>query len=122
MTLAADFRVMPDLLPSACSPMGVMTGIARERFFTGDETSGLPKPVGRAADDFKLVIMRAARMIKRQHEGAQRLTSGEGERPAIEPPDQRWNRGAGRLQVTLHAEIHPQLRTEPGRIDDAGAN
>ena len=46
--------------------MGVMTGIAGQCFLTGDETSGLPKPVGGAADDFKLVIMRAARMIKRK--------------------------------------------------------
>ena len=122
VALAANFRVMADGLPCAWSPMGIMTGIAGQRFLAGDETSGLPKPVGGAADDLKLVITGAGRMIERQHERAQRLASGEGERPAIEPPDQGWNRGAGRLQVTLHAEIHPQLRTEPGRIHDAGAN
>src|SRR5205085_6411291 len=52
----------------------------------------------------------------------QRLTGREGKRPAIEAPDQRRNRRAGRLQVTLHAEIHAQFRREPGGIDDAGAN
>src|SRR5207245_7257281 len=61
-------------------------------------------------------------MVKSQDEGAKRLAGREGKRPAIEPPDQGGNRRAGRLQVTLHAEIHAQLRTQPGGIDDARAN
>ena len=123
VALAANFGIMADGFFSAQDPMRIMAGIAGQGVLALEKTAGFPKPVRGAADDLKLVVvLRSGRMIESQFESAQRLAGGEGKRPAIEPPDQRGNRRAGRLQVTLHAEIHPQLRTQPGGIHDAGAN
>src|SRR5438093_494307 len=114
---------MPNGLLSARNPVRIVAGVACEGILALEKTMGFPKPVGGAADNLELVVVRRpGRMIESQQESAQRLAGGEGKRPAIEPPDQRGNRRAGRLQVTLHAEIHPQLWTQPGGIHNARSN
>src|SRR5436309_13349911 len=93
VALTANRRVMANCLLSAGNPMRVMAGFARQRVPAGDKASRLAKPVGGAADDFKLVVAsRAERMVKGQQESAQRLSGTKGKRPSIEPPDQGRNR------------------------------
>src|SRR5260370_5001408 len=123
VALAADIGVMVDCRLSARTPMRVMTGLAGQCILALEKATGSPEPVGGAADNLKLVPEPSAgRMIERQHEGSEGFDGREGERPAIKSPDQSGNRRTGRLKMTLHAEIHAQLRTEPGGIDDTGAN
>jgi len=77
VALAADFRVMR----TASSPVECDAGYGRYRRSARlcfREAARLPKPVGGAADDFKLIVAPGARrMIESQNESAQRLAGRE---------------------------------------------
>src|SRR5258708_15653300 len=122
VALTANRGIMADGFLWAASPMRIVAGIAGECVLTREKTAGFPQPVRGAAHNLELVLLRSGRVIESQHECAKRLAGGEGKRTAIEPPDQGGNRRAGRLQMTLHPEIHPQLRTHPAWIHDARPN
>ena len=123
VALAANFGKMAGGFRAALNPMRIVAGVASQSALAFEKTSGFPKPICGTADDLELIVMLCSRcMVERQKEIGKRLAGNERKRRSIEPADQGRNCGAGRLQVTLHAEIHAQFRAKPGGIHDARAD
>jgi hypothetical protein len=105
---AARFGIVAGGFRSALRTVRIVAGLAGKSIFALEKTTRLPEPVSGAADDLKLVVVTGTGgMVEGQQKCVQRLAWRKGKRPAIEPPDHSWNRRAGRLEVTLQAEIGP---------------
>jgi hypothetical protein len=61
-------------------------------------------------------------MIESEHEILEWLARNERKRAPLKAPDSGRKSRAGRFKVALHADIHLQLRSKPGWIDDARSN
>ena len=123
VALQADGGIGADGLRAARNGVRIVAGVAGERAFALAEAARHAQPVGGAADDFKLLVVPGAGgVVEGEHEILQRLAGAEGEGAAVEAADDCGKRGAGGLQVALHAQVHAQFRAEAGGIDDAGAN
>src|SRR5262249_43696182 len=123
MAPAARGSVISARLFALWRPMRVVARLTGHRLFAFEEAAGFSEAVSRAADDLELVgLGRSGRVIECQQKVGQRFAGGEGEWSAIESANECGNRGAGRLQMTLHADVHAEFRTQPRRVHDGGAD
>jgi hypothetical protein len=120
VAIAADAVVVGCRFGAARNVVRVVADEAGQA--ASQQTLRFAQPIGRMGDFEIVLVLSARRMIKEEHETAQRLTRLIGKGAAAVFDDRMRQRQAGDLKVALHAHLKLAVAAEARWVQDGFAD